>query len=89
MGQKTDFQVFKSGLLVYQLAITTLARLWLSKLGGDISIGGILPLPLLVEIELKWMPKLGGEQSTYPYAHRRVWFSSFLAFTDYVLKFCS
>ena len=47
--------------------------MWLSKLGVDTSIGWTesAPPPLLVEIGLRWLPKLGADTSPRPQAHRR------------------
>ena len=50
--------------------ITQQARLWLSKLGVDTSIGWAYSAPL-VEIGLGWLLKLGVDKSPCPHAHRR------------------
>ena len=51
-------------------------RLWLSELSGDISIWWAESAPHLVGIGSRWLPKLGGDQSPCPHAHRRACFGS-------------
>ena len=55
-----------------RIILSLQARLWLSKLGVDTSIGWASSSPL-VEIGLGWLPKLGVDTSPRPRAHRRAY----------------
>ena len=71
VDQDTNHVFFQVNIYLYCISELTGVPVALTTIDGDISIGAPL-----VEIGLRWLPKLGMDTSPCPHAHRRAWDSN-------------